>query len=314
MGTGKRPVDYGMAEALAFAPPRESRARPCASADRTRSAAPSTSATPSSSTSRTRTIRPARKHRRRTGALRDLQLHALRSRRARLRIRLQPRLSRVARPLGSSVRRLRQWRANHHRPVHQRRRSQVEPALRPRACCCRTATKARARNIPAPASSASSSSPPSTTSRSPALERRAVLPSAAPPGPARTGASRSSSSRRRACCAIPTRSSPIEDFAHKNFLNVIPDTTVGEADRILICTGKIGHELQAERNRRNDTSTAIVFLEQLYPLPEAGSRRRFDRHGNTPTSSGCRKSRPTWARMFNMLPAPEAHRRRPPRA
>src|SRR5579862_5675503 len=60
-------------------------------------------------------------------------------------------------------------------------------------------------------------------------------------------------------------SSPIEDFTQKNFLNVIPDTTVGEADRILICTGKIGHELQAERKKRKDSSTAIVFLEQLYP-------------------------------------------------
>src|ERR1700758_747447 len=65
----------------------------------------------------------------------------------------------------------------------------------------------------------------------------------------------------------PDASSPIEDFTQKNFLNVIPDTTVGEADRILVCTGKIGHELQAERKKRKDTTTAIVFLEQMYPFP-----------------------------------------------
>src|SRR6202795_3425389 len=47
----------------------------------------------------------------------------------------------------------------------------------------------------------------------------------------------------------PDASSPIEDFTHKNFLNVIPDTEVGEADRILICTGKIGPELQAKRKK-----------------------------------------------------------------
>src|SRR5947199_1441047 len=72
-------------------------------------------------------------------------------------------------------------------------------------------------------------------------------------------------------------SSPIEDFTHKNFLNVIPDTQVSEAERILICTGKIGHELQAERKKRKDTSTAIVFLEQLYPFPEEEVAAEFDR-------------------------------------
>src|SRR6202041_2587188 len=76
-------------------------------------------------------------------------------------------------------------------------------------------------------------------------------------------------------------SSPIEDFTHKNFLNVIPDTEVGEADRILICTGKIGHELRAERKKRRDSSTAIVFLEQLYPFPEAEVVAEFERHGKS---------------------------------
>src|SRR5204863_3606297 len=64
-------------------------------------------------------------------------------------------------------------------------------------------------------------------------------------------------------------SSPIEDFTHKQFLNVIPDHGATDAKRILLCTGKIGHELQAERKKRGDTSTAIVFFEQLYTLPEA---------------------------------------------
>ena len=46
MGTGKRPVDYGMAEALAFASLVKA-GTPFASAARTPAAAPSTSATPS---------------------------------------------------------------------------------------------------------------------------------------------------------------------------------------------------------------------------------------------------------------------------
>ncbi len=100
----------------------------------------------------------------------------------------------------------------------------------------------------------------------------------------------------------PDASSPIEDFTHKNFLNVIPDTEVGEAERILICTGKIGHELQAERKKRKDTSTAIVFLEQLYPFPEAEVAAEFDRHGKNADIVWVQEEPANMGAMFNMLP------------
>jgi len=100
----------------------------------------------------------------------------------------------------------------------------------------------------------------------------------------------------------PDASSPIADFTHKNFLNVIPDTEVGEADRILICTGKIGHELQAERKKRKDTSTAIVFLEQLYPFPEQEVIAEFDRHGRHADIVWVQEEPANMGAMFNMLP------------
>jgi len=65
----------------------------------------------------------------------------------------------------------------------------------------------------------------------------------------------------------PDASSPIEDFARPRFLPLVADTEVQNAERILIASGKVGHELRAERRRRKDTSTAIFFLDQLYPLP-----------------------------------------------
>ncbi|MBO9356626.1 2-oxoglutarate dehydrogenase E1 component [Bordetella petrii] len=40
-------------------------------------------------------------------------------------------------------------------------------------------------------------------------------------------------------------------------------------DRVLFCCGKIAYELEGERQRRDDRRTAIVRLEQLYPLPTA---------------------------------------------
>ena len=66
----------------------------------------------------------------------------------------------------------------------------------------------------------------------------------------------------------PDASSPIEDFTHQRFLTVLPDNEVSDATRILMCTGKIVHELRAERKKKNDQSTAIVAVEQLYPFPE----------------------------------------------
>jgi 2-oxoglutarate dehydrogenase E1 component len=65
----------------------------------------------------------------------------------------------------------------------------------------------------------------------------------------------------------PDANSDLEKFVQPRFLPVVPDTEVTDAKHIVIASGKVGHELRAERRRRNDTSTAILFLDQLYPLP-----------------------------------------------
>jgi len=78
----------------------------------------------------------------------------------------------------------------------------------------------------------------------------------------------------------PAASSPLAELAAERFRTVIPDEGDGSATRVLLCTGKIGHELVAERKKRKDTSTAIVFVEQLYPLPEAELSAEMDRHAN----------------------------------
>ena len=78
----------------------------------------------------------------------------------------------------------------------------------------------------------------------------------------------------------PDASSGVEDFAQPRFLPVVPDREVQDAKRILIVSGKLGHELRAERRRRNDTSTAIVFLDQLYPLLRPELTAAIDEHPN----------------------------------
>lgn len=78
----------------------------------------------------------------------------------------------------------------------------------------------------------------------------------------------------------PAASSPIGELSAGRFQTVRPDRGDGSATRILLCSGKIGHELEAERKRRKDTSTAIVFVDQLYPFPEAELAAEMDRYAN----------------------------------
>ena len=70
---------------------------------------------------------------------------------------------------------------------------------------------------------------------------------------------------------LKAATSPVEDFTSGAFLPVIGETDAGIArgggvDRVLMCSGRVYYDLVAERERRGDASTAIVRLEQLYPL------------------------------------------------
>ena len=76
----------------------------------------------------------------------------------------------------------------------------------------------------------------------------------------------------------PDASSPVASFQMPRFQNVLPETEVKQVNRLLLCTGKIGHELRIERAKRKDSNIGIVFLEQLYPWPEAELVEEIGRH------------------------------------
>ena len=62
------------------------------------------------------------------------------------------------------------------------------------------------------------------------------------------------------------------DFTVGGFRPVLPDrkdATSGEVTRVLIAAGKVVYDLEAEREKRGDQQTAILRLEQYYPLPAA---------------------------------------------
>ncbi len=65
----------------------------------------------------------------------------------------------------------------------------------------------------------------------------------------------------------PGAASRVEDFAAPRFQQVLLETEIENPKRLLFSTGKVGHELRVERARRKDTNTGILFIEQLYPWP-----------------------------------------------
>jgi 2-oxoglutarate dehydrogenase E1 component len=70
--------------------------------------------------------------------------------------------------------------------------------------------------------------------------------------------------RHKACV------SAVEDFTSGTFQPVLNDTSVPDPSavtRVLLCTGKVYYDLARARSDRGLTDTAIVRLEQLYPLP-----------------------------------------------
>jgi 2-oxoglutarate dehydrogenase E1 component len=78
----------------------------------------------------------------------------------------------------------------------------------------------------------------------------------------------------------PDACSNLDDFAAPHFLQLVPDREVTDAKHILIASGKVGHELKAERRKRKDSSTAVLFLDQLYPLPRTEIAAALAAHPN----------------------------------
>ena len=66
---------------------------------------------------------------------------------------------------------------------------------------------------------------------------------------------------------LKAAASKLSDFTSGNFQPLIGDASISNAQRIIMCSGKIYWELVAERAKQSDNTTAIVRVEQLYPLP-----------------------------------------------
>lgn len=100
----------------------------------------------------------------------------------------------------------------------------------------------------------------------------------------------------------PDAASPIEEFERPRFLTLVPDYEVTDAQSILIASGKVGHELRAERRRRKDTTTAIFFLDQLYPLPKDEIAAAIAAHPNAREIVWVQEEPANMGALFYVLP------------
>jgi 2-oxoglutarate dehydrogenase E1 component len=85
----------------------------------------------------------------------------------------------------------------------------------------------------------------------------------------------------------PKALSTAAELAQGTFQEVIDDPTLinsesarSAVDRIMICSGKIFYELLDERQQRQNTKTAIIRLEQMYPWPEQALAHVIEKYKN----------------------------------
>ncbi|WP_449385529.1 multifunctional oxoglutarate decarboxylase/oxoglutarate dehydrogenase thiamine pyrophosphate-binding subunit/dihydrolipoyllysine-residue succinyltransferase subunit [Cellulomonas soli] len=83
---------------------------------------------------------------------------------------------------------------------------------------------------------------------------------------------------------LKAATSAVEDFTTGTFRPVIGDPVAAAraqgVDRVLMCSGKIYWDLVAQRDKLADERTAIVRVEQLYPLEGEALREAVDAFGD----------------------------------
>ncbi|WP_234995903.1 multifunctional oxoglutarate decarboxylase/oxoglutarate dehydrogenase thiamine pyrophosphate-binding subunit/dihydrolipoyllysine-residue succinyltransferase subunit [Streptoalloteichus hindustanus] len=82
---------------------------------------------------------------------------------------------------------------------------------------------------------------------------------------------------------LKAATSPVKEFTEGRFQTVLDDPLVpdpSKVTRLLLCSGKIAYELNNEREKRGATDTAILRVEQLYPVPKRRLAELLERYPN----------------------------------
>ncbi|MEV0913465.1 multifunctional oxoglutarate decarboxylase/oxoglutarate dehydrogenase thiamine pyrophosphate-binding subunit/dihydrolipoyllysine-residue succinyltransferase subunit [Streptomyces sp. NPDC049967] len=81
---------------------------------------------------------------------------------------------------------------------------------------------------------------------------------------------------------LKAAASKAEEFTTGGFRPVIGDDSVdpNAVRKVVFCAGKVYYDLEAEREKRGVTDTAIIRLERLYPLPGAELQAEIAKYPN----------------------------------
>ena len=101
--------------------------------------------------------------------------------------------------------------------------------------------------------------------------------------------------------------STLEDLAQGVFQPVIPDIDnidPGKVKRVVFCSGKVYYDLRAARRERGIDDVAIVRLEQLYPFPHDEFKAEIDRYTKAKEIVWCQEepgNQGAWHRIQHYL-------------
>ena len=101
--------------------------------------------------------------------------------------------------------------------------------------------------------------------------------------------------------------SSLNDMTQGHFQNLIDDTSIQDkaaVTRVILCTGKVFFDLDEGRIARKDSTTAIIRLEQLYPMPQKALETALAGYPNCQTLVWCQeepRNQGSWHRIQNHL-------------
>ena len=92
--------------------------------------------------------------------------------------------------------------------------------------------------------------------------------------------------RRRSATSV------LSELTQGHFATVLPDPDHGELHgikRVVLCSGKVFHDLLELRRQRKQGDVALVRVEELYPFPEVTLRQALLSHGNAKEVMWCQE-------------------------
>ncbi len=101
--------------------------------------------------------------------------------------------------------------------------------------------------------------------------------------------------------------SPLEHFIEGAFQTVIPEAEpleTGKVRRVIVCSGKIYYELLKYRREHEISDMAIIRLEQLYPFPHVDFQQQINKYKNASEVVWCQEepgNQGAWHRIQHYL-------------